>query len=354
MLIFKEAIMKKFALTTIAWIAGILLIIAAAVVIIDPFIHYHAPLGKLAAVETEERYALIGVARNMDYDTALIGSSMSENFKESWFEDGVFGEQCVKLCLQGAHFDDYNIMFNEVLQHDDVKNILFSMDTYLLTNVPGDYPTTIPYYLSDRNYLNDVYYIWNKDVLFEYLPEFLINNKWEHYSADNAYSWAHKYQFNKPTVLGIYNTQRSLQTLPEKNYDTYMDYSNHFIASITPYIESHPDVEFYFYCPPYSILFWDDSTRRGETAAEISAMINVFEHLLEYKNVRIFYFQDDTDIITDLNHYRDYSHFSQEISYMLYEDMRDGRHELTKDNYYDTLINMYDYAMQYDYESIFH
>ena len=29
-------------------------------------------------------------------------------------------------------------------------------------------------------------------------------------------------------------------------------------------------------------------------------------------------------------------------------------HELTKDNYYDTLINMYDYAMQYDYETIFH
>ena len=145
-----------------------------------------------------------------------------------------------------------------------------------------------------------------------------------------------------------------MQTYDEKSYDTYLGNCDLFLNSVTPYIEENPDTTFYFYSSPYSILFWDDSTRRGEAAAEITALTYVFEHLLEYENVRIFYFQDDTDIITNLDNYRDYSHFSQDINYYMYESMRDGNHKLTKDTYYDTLINMYDFVKAYDYEAIFH
>ena len=346
--------MKKFFWNTIISTLVILLLIAAVVVVVDPFIHYHAPLGKWAAVETDERSAMVGVAENMYYDTALIGSSMSENFVESWFEDGVFGTDCVKLCLQGAHFDDFTIIFNEVLKHDTTKNVLFSLDTYLLTNTPADYPTTIPDYLYNDSIIDDVYYIWNKDVLLEYLPKFILNNRWNHYNADNAYVWADSYLCSKEAALAIYNTQRTVQTYDEKSYDTYLENCDIFLNSVTPYIEENPDTTFYFYSSPYSILFWDDSTRRGEAAAEITALTYVFEHLLEYENVRIFYFQDDTDIITNLDNYRDYSHFSQDINYYMYESMRDGNHELTKDTYYDTLINMYDFVKAYDYEAIFH
>ncbi|HKM21608.1 MAG TPA: hypothetical protein VJZ01_06170, partial [Lachnospiraceae bacterium] len=202
--------------------------------------------------------------------------------------------------------------------------------------------------------IDDVYYIWNKDVLLEYLPKFILNNRWNHYNADNAYVWADSYLCSKEAALAIYNTQRTVQTYDEKSYDTYLENCDIFLNSVTPYIEENPDTTFYFYSSPYSILFWDDSTRRGEAAAEITALTYVFEHLLEYENVRIFYFQDDTDIITNLDNYRDYSHFSQDINYYMYESMRDGNHELTKDTYYDTLINMYDFVKAYDYEAIFH
>lgn len=345
--------MKRFFKSVMFSFLISLLLIAILIILVDPFIHYHAPIGKWAAVETDERSALIGVAKNIDYDTALIGSSMSENFKESWFEDGHFGSNCVKLCLQGAHFSDYDLLLAEAEKQKDLKNIIFSMDTYLLTNTPSEYPVTIPNYLSNDRFSDDVYYLFNKDVLLHFLPRFIFTNRTEKYSADNAYCWAKNYVFSKNQALGIYRTQRTETIEPEKNYDTFLENSDVFLESIIPYIENNPDVTFYFYSSPYSILFWDDSYRHGNTAAEITALIYVYQKLLEYENVRVFYFQNDTDIITNLDNYRDYSHFSQDINYLMYESMRDGTYELTKENCYDTLIAMYEYATHYDYESIF-
>lgn len=345
---------KQFSVRTIAYTLGALVLIGIFVIIIDPFLHYHAPIGNLTAAETEERSQMIGVARQMTYDTALIGSSMSENYVASWFSDGVFGDSSVKLCMQGAHFSDYDILFKEVTSHPEVKNIVFSLDDYLLTNYPDQYPVTIPSYLSNDNIWDDAYYIWNQSVLFEYIPKFLINNYIEGGGVDNAYVWAPDYDFSRYTARNIYSTQRKLTIDEEKPFDTYFVNADSFLSSITPYIESRPDVTFYFYASPYSIYFWDDCVRHGNLTAEICTLERVYKVLLGYENVRIFYFQNDYDIITDLDNYRDYSHFDQPINYYMYECMRDGKKEVSMDTYFDTLLEMYDFAEGYDYESAFH
>lgn len=345
---------KQFSVKTIAYTLGILAVIAVIIVLVDPFVHFHAPIGKFAAVETDERSQMIGIAQNMTYDTALIGSSMSENFVASWFNDGHFGKSCVKLCLQGAHFSDYDVLFKEVCTHPDVKNIVFSLDDYLLTNNPDQYPVTIPEYLSNTSVIDDAHYVWNNSVILEYVPKFIINNIRNDYNADSAYVWAPDFQFDKYVTRGIYSTQRVLVPEEEKAYDTYFYYADSFLASIKPYIESRPDVTFYFYASPYSIYFWDDCVRHGNLTAEICTLERVYKELLNYSNVRLFYFQNDYDIITNLDNYRDYSHFDQPINYYMYECMRDGKKEVSQDTYYDTLLDMYDFAEGYDYESAFH
>lgn len=345
---------KEYTLKTIIYTAIVLIVTAVVVIIVDPFSHYHMPPCKFQAVETDERSALIGVAKNSSYDTALIGSSMSENFVDSWFNDGIFGNSTVKICLQGAHFSDYKIILDEVIKKPEVKNIVFSFDTYLLTNNPEENPATIPEYLYNDKIIDDSYYVWNKSVIFRYLPMFIINNIREGFSDDNAYVWADDYGYDKYSARNAYITKRPAIVAPMKAYDEFFDYSDQFLNSIIPYIEAREDITFYFYSSPYSMLFWDNSMRLGNTEAEICALERVMNRLLEYKNVRIFYFQDDFDIITDISNYRDYSHFKQDINKYMYECMRDGKKEVTKENYFDTLLNMYEYAVTYDYESLFH
>lgn len=344
---------KKFFISTIAYSMGLLVLIAIVIIVIDPFVHYHAPFFGLAAVETDERGQQIGVAANMDYDTAIIGTSMSENFEASWFNDGI-GNKTVKLCMQGAHFDDLSRLLKVALSKDTTKNIIFSLDNYIFLHVPEEFPTTIPEYLENDDIKDDAYYFWNKSVVLYYLPLFILNNICEDYSADTAYVWAPRYRFDEYAARATYTPLRLLQKRDEEVFDSYFRYAYQFLDGIVPYIEARPDVTFYFYSPPYSVLYWDDCVLRGRLTAEICAMNEIYGMLLSYPNVRIFYFQDDWDVISNLDNYKDYSHYSQDINHYIYECMRDGKEEVTRDTYFDVLLKFSEDAAAYDYETAFH
>ena len=345
---------KQYFIKTIAYSLGVLILIAVINVVIDPFVHYHAPWFNLAAVETEERGQQIGVAKHMTYDTAIVGSSMSENFEAGWFDDGIIGNSTVKLSMQGAHFDDYSRLLNVVLSKPETKTVIISLDNYLLLHNPDEHPTTIPDYLENDDFSDDIYYLWNKSVSFVFIPQFIINNITEGFSPDTAYCWADRYRFDKYVARATYLPYRLMQAKPEENFNAYYEYAEEFLSGVTPYIEARPDVTFIFYSPPYSILYWDDCILRGRLTAEICAMNEVYNSLLTHNNVRIFYFQDNWDIITDLNNYKDYSHFSKDISHYLYECMRDGKCEVTSETSFDTLLKFSEDIADYDHEASFH
>ena len=343
-----------FIKKTIAYTLLVLAVIAALVIIIDPFSRYHAPWFGLAAVETDERSSAIGLARNLDYDTVLIGSSMSENFRNTWFEDGVFGNKCVKIALQGAHYSDYSHVIDEALKHNGTKNVVFCLDTYLFTDMPSAYPQTIEdYYISDVG-PGDVHYLFNRSVFFEYIPKFLVTNVREGFNAENAYLWSDDYEYSKYAARLAYMSNRLLARNEERQYDLYFETGDGFTDPLIGQIKSHPDVTFYLYAPPYSILFWDDVILRGNATATICVLEREYRKLLECDNVRLFYFQDDEEVITDLSNYRDYSHYKIDVNQYMYEAMRDGTHELTLDDYYDRLLDMFNFVNTYYYEQCFH
>lgn len=344
---------KKFVKLTITYSTVILLIIAIVMIVLDPFSHFHMPVFGMGPVATDERTALIGIAKNDEYEVALIGSSMSENFVDSWFEDGFFGKSAVKFCLQGAHFDDYEVILDEVITHPELKTIVFGLDNYILTDDPDEQEVTIPEYLSNKDLLDDSHYIWNKSALTEFLPKFIIGNIIEKGSDDNAYVWENYYTYGKPAVLASYNQFRPEGRKDPVPIDEYFNNADLFLDKFVKYIEARPDVKFYVYVPPYSILFWDYSLLNGRLEAEICLEERVYSRLLDYDNVELYYFQNDTDIITDLNNYRDYSHYKQAINYYMYSRMKKGEKRITKDDYFDTLLAMFEYASVYDYDSIF-
>ena len=345
---------KQFFVRSITYSLSVLVLIAAVTIVIDPFVHFHAPWFNLAAAETDERGQQIGVAKHLDYDTAIVGSSMSENFESGWFDDGKIGNSTVKLSMQGAHFDDYSRLLNVVLSKPETKTVIVSLDNYLILHNPDEHPTTIPEYLENDDIRDDIYYLWNKSVSFVFLPQFIINNITEGFSDDTAYCWADNYRFDRYVAVATYLPYRLMVPEDEQRFDSYYEYVDEFLAGMTPYIEARPDVTFMFYSPPYSILYWDDCILRGRLTAEICALNEVYNKLLEYDNVRIFYFQDDWDIITDLNNYKDYSHFSKDISHYIYECMRDGKKEVTKDTSFDTLLKFSEDVADYDHEKSFH
>jgi len=344
---------KSFIKKTISYTVAILIVIAVIMIVIDPFSHFHMPFFGMGAVATDERTALVGIAKNDYYETALVGSSMSENFIDSWFEDGKFGKSATKFCLQGAHFDDYDVILNEVVKHPELKNVVFGLDNYILTDDPAEQEVTIPEYLSNDSIIDDCYYLWNKAAFTEFLPEFIIGNIKEKGSDDNAYVWENLFPYGKEASIANYIVFRPEGMENPIAADYYFANADLFLEKFTKYVEARPDVTFKIYVPPYSIMFWDYSIRKGRLEAEICLLEKVYSTLLEYDNVEIYYFQNNTEIINDLANYRDYSHYRQAINYCMYTNMRDGKERITKENYYDELINMYEQAVTYDYDSLF-
>ena len=89
---------RRFVMISMSFVLVMLVLFGSIVYLIDPFCHYHMPWFGLQATPTNQVYYNPGIAEHAEYDSAIIGSSMVENFKVSWFDE-LFGGETVKLPL---------------------------------------------------------------------------------------------------------------------------------------------------------------------------------------------------------------------------------------------------------------
>ena len=210
----------------------------------------------------------------------------------------------------------------------------------------------VPEYLYDKNPFNNIRYVLNKDVLLNYILKPLVDPT-ERTDWSQLYKpwWTDQY-YTKANVLMYYEPAPEAQEqMPE---DLFLSgAAANLDINICPYIEAHPETEFVFFYPPYSILYWNDITRQKQLEAEIAELEYVTERLLSYENVRMFCFQDQEEIICDLNNYADYTHYHGDVCRYIVECFADGACELTLDNYREVFSGLSRLASTYDYEAIY-
>ena len=83
---------KRFVLGFFACFLLFLALAAGTVFVLDPFFHYHAPWTDLPPVSANERYQVGGIAEHFDYDSLVVGTSVTANFRASWFDELLGGK----------------------------------------------------------------------------------------------------------------------------------------------------------------------------------------------------------------------------------------------------------------------
>ena len=159
---------KKWFLATLSGTAGILFLILVAMVVIDPYFHYHGAIAGVSYRLYSERYMNYGIAKNFEYDALITGSSMNQNFKTTLMDD-LYGTRSIKIAFSGAGFQEIAATIDAALSSgNEVKYVLWGLD-YNGLNREYDWQgyDEYPEYLYDTNPLNDVSYVWNKTILFE-------------------------------------------------------------------------------------------------------------------------------------------------------------------------------------------
>lgn len=343
-----------------AWILGILAAalvvfaaIAALVIYVDPFFQYHKPLADFPYVIDNQLSQNPGMAKNWEYDSVILGSSMTVNFNTDWFME-LFGQKTAKLSYNGAYpKDQANIMKLIFENNPKVKTVYLGVDIPAYSSGTEETKYPIPAYLYDDNYTNDISYLLNKDVLLNYILRPLADPK-DKTDIPTMYSlwWTDEY-FNKGYVLEHYEAPELVEEEVEREY-FLPNLKNNLDSNICPYIEGNPDTEFIIFYPPYSILYWYGVNRENKLEATLAEYEYAAERLLTYENVRVFMFSDQEDIMEELNHYADYDHYHKSINRYMAESFLSGACELKNtQDLQKRMDKLRKIAVEYDYDSIF-
>ncbi len=313
--------------------ALLLLLAGAVVVVLDPFYHYHGPVLGLKAVVTKSEYQCIGTIRNFEYDNVLCGSSTAENYNNRWFDEA-FGGRTVKAIKSSGTTADLRYYLEEAFATHEVRRVFYSLDLFALDGDPdiNFVDDSMPLYLFDRNVWNDVKYVWNKDVLFEEIPYLLAMHFAGDYDEGTSYNWWQYKTFSKEEALLHYTRTAKAEPMLEK--EAYQPKVDKNLRLLREMVEGHPETEFYFFLPPYSLLWWDSVNRSGQLGEFVYARNRVLEGLTAYGNAKVFDFQSDEEIVLNLDYYMDPVHFSADINRLMVEEAArtDSVYQVTPDN----------------------
>lgn len=347
---------QNFVKLVLGGTVAALVLIGGATAVIDPFLHYHPPLENLQYPLDNERYQNDGIIKQYDYNAAIVGTSMTQNFKASQFQE-LFGAAAIKVPLTGESYYvidqsvrrilDINPNTKYILRSLDYTKMLLDKDTVLY----DDYPA----YLYDDNLFNDVSYVFNKEIFFdytlgtlEYTAEGFTTPTMDEYS-----SWEEKYPLGKNIVLKGYDRPMETQNSRSLTEEEIQRLTENVQQNIIQTAIDHPDTEFYLFYPPYSICWWDRLMRikRIDTYWEAEKLQT--ELLLPYSNIHVYSFADQYDITCNLDNYKDITHYGAHISEQIMNWIKDGTGLLTADNYLDRMNAIKEFYQNYDYTQIF-
>lgn len=352
------------------WIAGFFILVAIPLGIVafltikvDPYFHYHEP-------DTSTYYYTIynqrsqndGILHHFDYEGVITGTSMTENFLTSEAEQ-LFGCNFVKIPFSGGTFNEINNNLKVALStHPNLKVIIrgldmgkFIEDKDAIREDLGEYPT----YLYNENPFDDVQYLFNRDVVFKNVYEMLKARRSSEFqpgiTSFDAYSnWMGKFPFGvnalfpDGTKVTYYNVAQEELTEDEERM-----VRENVRQNVTELAEQYPDVTFYYFFTPYSAAWWQMLINAGTFDKQIRAEQIVIEEILKTPNIKLYSFNDLTDITTDLNHYKDIPHYAGWINSLILKYIKDGTGLLTEDNYREYLSKEKDFYGSFDYQKCF-
>jgi len=348
---------KKWFIMTWVVLICCLLLCAGITIFVDPFFHYHKPLHGVAYEMEEQRYINDGIIKQFEYDSVIIGTSMTENFMTSEF-DKLWGTRSMKVPFSAGSYREINENLTRAFEvNPDIKYVLRALDNdWLLREKDFMYyqEDYYPDYLYDKNVWNDVNYLFNKNVLFKHIGSAVKNTLYGKSipTFDEYSNWNADVVFSKNVVLEKYirRDQMEIQPMTEEFKQQVLDSVDQNITSLAA---KNPDTTFYLFFPPVSVVWWDNIIRAGMFEQYIESEKIAIEEFLKYDNIEIYSFSNNFDLITDLDRYTDLIHYNEKVNSQILHWICQGEFQLTEDSYMEYIDEIRAFYRAYNYDLLF-
>ena len=328
--------------------------------VIDPFFHYHAPLAGFYYKLDNERSQNNGIIRHFDYDAVITGTSVTENFKTSEF-DRLFHAKAIKVSFSGATYKEIGENLRLACSTRKVRYTVRSLDdSYLIADKDaerfdlGEYPT----YLYDKNPFNDTKYLLNLDVLGQYIAPMLLRRirggRGGVESFDVYANWSAGVRYGREAVIGARKPYPSHVLQEELSPAEKEEEIRNLQQNVLSLAKEFPDTEFYVFFPPYSVVWWGDRYAEGSLKKMVTAQEVAISKMLSCKNIQIYGFTTDLEVMTDLQNYRDAGHYGEWINSRILQEMakKDSHFHVTKENAKEYGASLQKLLLSYPYDQI--
>ena len=325
---------------------GILFLIAIMTFFIDPYLHYRKPGGSLEYPLKEERYINDGIARNYEYEAMITGTSMAQNFKASQMEE-LWKVPVIKTAYSGATFHELNESIRRAISYNpDLKYVLCSFDGSRINHDANtDSYEGYPEYLYDKNPLNDVSYLLNKEIIPKSIAVINYTRAGNKTTDMDLYgSWSQYKVFGKEAVEAARVPKQAAAGAVSFTKEDEKRVTENITQNYLKTALENPQITFYFYLPPYSIYYWEDLEKTGQLEAQLSAEKLAVRLMIQAPNVHIYGYADRTEITENLDNYMDILHYGDWINEEIMKMIYHNEGELTKENYkeyFERVRNIY-------------
>ncbi len=349
---------KTWSIVTLILLFTTLVLFSAITFIIDPFFQYHQPLKALEypMPDNMQRQISYGIAKNFDYELLITGSSVTENFLTSQFEQLFNKQNAVKLPLKGATgYETLSLVETALETNPNLDTVVFNLNSNMFLKSGADYAEfDQPKYLYDNNLFNDTNYLLNKEIFADYTLGVLeYTSQGETTPNFDDYSFWHDTVFDDEAFLNRYvlwnATPSSDITFDEQEKQLIEQVAQDGILRLA---KSYPDVEFIVFFPPNCVLWWNDVKVVYPISYWFDRKEFIIEQLLSAPNINTYFFMGETSITTDFGKYIDTVHYSPDINSFMANEFTKETYLLTEHNYKQILNDAEQFYSNYDFETL--
>lgn len=323
------------------WIASFLAIVLAVMAllsgiayIVDPFFQFRV---KDNSYMLSGWFVGSGLIENYDYDTLIVGSSMTQNFDMGVFRSEL-GVKPLHVGLGGIRSSEIHQLMNAAYDANKAKDYFICVDLLAFTGDSAE--SRYPKYLLKKDAFSRLRYLLSYEAWFRYIPVdvcFMLLDRLGvdlplkfaySKSVDRLEDWRLDYTFGKDVVLNNYVSDKySVSEVDVENlYERMTAHIDDYLLKFQFEKGTHT-----FFFPPYSSLYWCDAQNGGYFDACLSAKQYFVERATEY-GANVYDFQC-AGFTVDLNNYKDTTHYRPEINDWMVECFANRDYFATIENY---------------------
>ncbi|MGL6099081.1 MAG: hypothetical protein ACRCZ9_02975 [Fusobacteriaceae bacterium] len=343
--------MKKHLIKSIALIFSTFLLIILFNYTIDPYQYFRKPkFYKL--VNLNSRYLNSGLIKHQEYDTIILGTSMTENISTNEVKD-IFGYKAIKLSVPAGRLPDVKRNLTFVNENKDIKNIIYGLDIYTFNEEKNYMRASVPDFLYknlNKNIILD--YLLNAIGLQDSLKVIIKNIIGDTKTLDNLYSWYEEkngLDNSKEVIKDYQNKIQNSKTNSNTSEEIFEQMKLNYNYNLKPLLEKNKDKNIIIYFAPYSILCYKLWEKEGYLSAYSDFEKYLCEEFFKYPNINIYYFKNDKSITHDLNNFYDIQHHTEKINSKILKKINIESDKLTQDNYRNFIEEWYIQTINYKY-----